>query len=156
MRWGARRIQVSDFVDGQIGAFLADFFGEGGGEIAFGGGAADGNNALALEFRTFGNLEGGPDVGTGGNAGREPFELGQGLGGGHGVLVAHKNDFINRADVEVFRDKPGTDALNHVRTGLAPGDDRAAGGFHRKGLERAAGLDDFRDCLLYTSDAADE
>src|SRR5690606_13425829 len=129
---------------------LADFLGKRRGKVALGGRAADGDDTLAFELRTLGHLDGGPDVGSGGNAGRQTFELGESLRGGEGVFIRDLNHFVQDFGVEVFRDESGSDALDHVRTRSAAGDHRAGDGLDGDDLDVAAGFDDF----THTGDGA--
>ena len=84
------------------------------------------------------DLERRGDRGAGRNADRDAFDAGAQARVVEGVVVADRDDLVDRRAVEDRRHEAGADALDLVRAGLAAGQDRAVGRLDRDDLE--AGL----------------
>jgi hypothetical protein len=61
---------------------------------------------LALESGALGDLDGGPDIGAGGDPGGKPLVLGERLGGGEGVLVADLDHLVDDVELRFFGMNP--------------------------------------------------
>jgi hypothetical protein len=75
-------------------------FRESGAEIAFPGAATDCDDELAFVFRASGDLQRGPNIRAGGDAGKNAVFEGQTAGHLDGVIVGHGDNFINDFKVD--------------------------------------------------------